>query len=108
MNELFFSRDLQTFGNDLGLDLTGLPRVGEAVPQALAVTPEQPAEDAVEEAVQVEALQLLLPPDPLQRQVHVVPHDVQHLRDRNGPRKVFRLRSDVQANLTHIRFLFQI
>lgn len=68
----------------LGLDLTVSPRVGEAVPQALAVTPEQPAEDAVEEAVQVEALQFLLPPDPLQRQVHVVSHDVQHLRDANG------------------------
>lgn len=69
------------------LALAGLPRVGEAVPQALAVTPEQPVEDAVEEAVQVEALQVLLPPDALQRRVHVGSHDVQHLSDGDGPRR---------------------
>lgn len=43
------------------------------------MTPEQPVEDAVEEAVQVEALQVLLPPDALQRRVHVGSHNVQHL-----------------------------
>lgn len=69
------------------LALAGLPRVGEAVPQALAVAPEQPVEDAVEEAVQVEALQVLLPPDALQRRVHVGSHDVQHLSDGDGPRR---------------------
>lgn len=52
------------------------------------MTPEQPAEDAVKEAVQVEALQFLLPPDPLQRQVHVVSHDVQHLSGGNRPGKI--------------------
>lgn len=46
---------------------TGLPSVGEAVPQALAVTPEQPVEDAVKEAVQVETFHVWLAPDPLQR-----------------------------------------
>lgn len=46
---------------------TGLPGVGEAVPQALAMTPEQPVEDAVKQPVQVEALYIRLPPDPLQR-----------------------------------------
>lgn len=45
---------------------TGLPSVGEAVPQALAVTPEQPVEDAVKEPVQVETFYVRLPPDPLQ------------------------------------------
>lgn len=60
---------------------TGLPSVGEAVPQALAVTPEQPVKDAVKEPVQVEAFQVLLPPDPLQRRVHVGPHNIQHLSD---------------------------
>lgn len=51
------------------------------------MTPEQPVEDAVEEAVQVEALQVLLPPDALQRRVHVGSHNVQHLSDGDGPRR---------------------
>lgn len=71
----------------LDLALAGLPRVGEAVPQALAVTPEQSVEDAVEEPVQVEALQVLLSPDALQRQVHIGSHDVQHLSDRRRSRR---------------------
>lgn len=60
---------------------TGLPSVGEAVPQALAVTPQQPVKDAVKEPVQVEAFQVLLPPDALQRRVHIGPHNIQHLSD---------------------------
>lgn len=45
---------------------TGLPSVGEAVPQALPVTPEQPVKDAVKEPVQVETFHVRLTPDPLQ------------------------------------------
>lgn len=80
----------------LDLALAGLPRVGEAVPQALAVTPEQSVEDAVEEPVQVEALQVLLSPDALQRQVHIVSHDVQHLSEsRRKKAKVLTTQNDL-------------
>lgn len=44
---------------------TGVPSVGKAVPQALTMTPEQAVEDAVKEPVEVEALYVWLPPDPL-------------------------------------------
>lgn len=56
-----------------------LPSVGETVPQTLSVAPQQPVEDAVEEPVQVEALYVRLPPDPLQRGTYVGSNDVQHL-----------------------------
>lgn len=45
------------------------------------MAPQQPVEDAVEQAVQVEAVQVGLPPDPLQRRAHVGSHDIQHLRE---------------------------
>lgn len=65
---------------EFGQRCSGLPVVGEAAPQALAVAPQQPVEDAVEQAVQVEAVHVGLPPDPLQRRAHVGSHDIQHLR----------------------------
>lgn len=43
-----------------------LPGVGEAVPHALAVAPEQPVEDAIKKPVEVKALYVWLLPDPLQ------------------------------------------
>lgn len=52
------------------------------------MTPEQPVEDAVEEAVEVEALYVRLPPDPLQCRADVGTDNVQHLSDtEKGGRK---------------------
>lgn len=79
----------------------GLPVVGEAAPQALAVAPQQPVEDAVEEAVQVQAVHVGLPPDPLQRRAHVGPHDVQHLRGKVGG-KGLELRAEQRWELMAI------
>lgn len=56
-----------------------VPAVREAAPQTLAMTPEQPVEDAVKKAVQVETVHIGLPPDPLQRRAHVGSHNIQHL-----------------------------
>lgn len=64
-----------------------VPSVGEAVPQALAVTPEQPVEDTVEEPVEVEAVYVGLPPDPLQRWANIGTYNVQHLKDKQKGRK---------------------
>lgn len=73
----FFALKTRRLGFDSSV--TWLPAVGEAAPQALAVTPEQPVEDAVKKAVQVETVHVGLPPDPLQRRAHVGSHDIQHL-----------------------------
>lgn len=68
--------------NKIALLKLGLPSVGEAVPQALAVTPEQSVEDTVKQPVEVEALYVWLPPDSLQCRAYVGTHNVQHLSDR--------------------------
>lgn len=60
---------------------TGLPSIGEAVPQALAVTPEQPDEDTVKEPVQMETFYIWLPPNPLQCWAHISSYNIQHLSD---------------------------
>lgn len=91
---IFFALKTRRLGFDRSVALllvTWLPAVGEAAPQALAVTPEQPVEDAVKKAVQVETVHVGLPPDPLQRRAHVGSHDIQHLakggrKSLNGPR----------------------
>lgn len=44
---------------------TGLPGVGEAVPQALAMAPQQAVEDTIKQSVQVETVYIRFPPDPL-------------------------------------------
>lgn len=78
------------------LSCSDSPCVGEAVPQALTVTPEQSVEDAVEEPVEVEALHIRLPPDPMQRRADVGAHNVQNLRDgdnRRGGREQQRPKS---------------
>lgn len=49
------------------------------------MTPEQPVEDAIKKAVQVETVHIGLLPDPLQRRAHVGSHNVQHLQ--KGGRK---------------------
>ena len=66
---------------------TGLPGVGEAVPQALSVAPEQPVEDAVKEPVEVKTLHIGLPPDPLQRWAYIGTNNVQHLSGDGGERE---------------------
>lgn len=45
------------------------------------MTPEQPVEDAVKEPVEVEALYIRFPPDPLQCRAYICTHYVQHLSD---------------------------
>lgn len=68
--------------------LTSLPIVGEAVPQALAVTPEQPVEDPVKEPVKVETLYVRFPPDPLQCWAYIGMYNVQHLSDGESERVI--------------------
>ncbi len=53
----------------------------EAVPEALPVAPQQPVEDAREDAVQTQRLHVRHVPHAQQHGAHVRAHDVDHLGD---------------------------
>lgn len=67
---------------------SGLPSVGETVPKALSMTPEQAVKDTVEEPIKVEALYIWLPPDPLQHRAYICTYNVQHLGDGDSRREM--------------------
>lgn len=71
----------------------GLPAVGEAAPQALAMTPEKPVENAIKKAVQVETVHIRLPPDSLQHWAHVGAHNIQHLQ-KGGKKRLNQTRNE--------------